>query len=249
MSSRGINNYRLFCNTESAFVTVWNVNTPKVCPNNNMHLIDNDSITIIDNVSSNASNIVQYNNDINGNFRTESKILFIPANQIITQLYKWPYNISIMTIGWTSAEENRGDIVNVYIAPNTVIGGITQHINIGDTIIHVSPTVVKYLNVGFCVKITNGTSVLDLGECILIDPVTYIIHCTNSANISMNAGSYVQMTIHNIKNIYLHNPEQFKIGEKHVNSQSLPSNTTVQLSYQNNSNVDKHFMFYYEFLY
>lgn len=249
MSSRDINNYRLFCNTENSFVTVWNINTPSACPNNNTHLIDNDSVTIIDNINSNSTSIIQYNNDINGNFRIESKMLFIPANQIITQTYSWPYNISVMTIGLTSAKENIGDVVNVYIAPNTVIGAITQHINVGDTIIHVSPTVVKHLNVGFLVKITDGTSVLDLGECIFIDPVTYIIRCINSANISMNAGSYLQMTIHNVKNIYLYNSEQFKIGEKHVSSQSLPKNINVQISYQNNSNVDKHFMFYYEFLY
>lgn len=249
MTSRTINNYRLYCNTENAFNTIWDTKTPTTCPNNKTHLIDNNSISIIDNISSIATSIIQSGNNVNDNFKLESKLIFIPPNQTVTFTYNWPYNIAMMVVTWTSTEENRGDIINGYIAPNTTIGIITQNINIGDTIIHVSPTVLQYLKQGYLVQINNGISILDLGVCTTIDLTTSTIKCLNTANITMNAGSMLQMTIHNIKNIYLYNPEQFKIGEKHVSSQSLPANTNIQLSYQNNGNVGKHFMFYYEYLY
>jgi hypothetical protein len=44
--------YRLYCNTEAAYVYGYNTSTPTVCPNNNTHTIDNTTITIVQTVSS-----------------------------------------------------------------------------------------------------------------------------------------------------------------------------------------------------
>ena len=44
--------YRIWCNTESAWVFTWSNDTPTECPNNAGHSIDTDSITIVDSVYS-----------------------------------------------------------------------------------------------------------------------------------------------------------------------------------------------------
>ena len=43
--------YRLYCETEDAYVEVWDTEAPTVCPNNNGHTIDTDSITVIDKIT------------------------------------------------------------------------------------------------------------------------------------------------------------------------------------------------------
>ncbi|MCK5603408.1 hypothetical protein KAR91_16100 [Candidatus Pacearchaeota archaeon] len=40
--------YRIYCNTESAYVTGWYETEPTVCPNNNTHNIDSTSVVIIE---------------------------------------------------------------------------------------------------------------------------------------------------------------------------------------------------------
>lgn len=52
-----LNKYELYCETESARVYVWDEQTPAVCPNNNGHTIDTDSIMIVDRISQNITSI------------------------------------------------------------------------------------------------------------------------------------------------------------------------------------------------
>jgi hypothetical protein len=53
-----VNKYRFFCNTENTHVYTWNTTTPTVCPNNNTHTIDSQSITIVDTVSDERAVVV-----------------------------------------------------------------------------------------------------------------------------------------------------------------------------------------------
>lgn len=62
MSNLTVNRYRLYCNTESAYVYSWNTIVPIVCPNVNTHSIDTTTITIIDSASNsniNLKNVLQ----------------------------------------------------------------------------------------------------------------------------------------------------------------------------------------------
>ncbi len=246
--NRTINNYRFFCNTENAYVTVWNPDNPTVCPNNKQDHIDQDSITIIDSINSTTVNISQSNGDVNDNYHTESRRIFIPANQTITTDIVYQYNISVLTINWTSTSEHTGDILKCYIAPNTTIGVITQKVNTGDTILHVSPTVFKYLQVGYYINLTNGQQSINLGKCILLDNVTNTIKVSIPANNSIKPGSYLQMTIQNVDWIF--GPaDQIRLANKHLQTSHLPAGTKVRIEYQNNSNVDKYFWNFIEFLY
>lgn len=46
-----VNKYRLFCETESAYVFGWSETTPTICFNNAVHAIDTSSIVIVDSIS------------------------------------------------------------------------------------------------------------------------------------------------------------------------------------------------------
>ena len=43
--------YRIYCNTENQYTYTWNTIKPSVCPNNNTHSIDTDTICIVDTIS------------------------------------------------------------------------------------------------------------------------------------------------------------------------------------------------------
>jgi hypothetical protein len=46
-----LNQYRVWCNVEAAYVYVWANVEPVVCPNNNAHAIDTNSTTIIESLN------------------------------------------------------------------------------------------------------------------------------------------------------------------------------------------------------
>lgn len=39
-----VNKYRIYCNTENAWVETWAESEPTVCPNNNGHSVNNNSV-------------------------------------------------------------------------------------------------------------------------------------------------------------------------------------------------------------
>ena len=246
--SKTINNYRLFCNTENQNVYTWQQSSPTVCPNNNTHLIDSNSITIVDSINNQSVNIIQTSDSIQGYYKTEGFKLTIPAGQSVSQDYKWPFDIAVLTINWTTDSTNTDDIVNLQVAPNTIIGIITQNIASGDTVLHVNDTVISNVIIGCLITISNGNSSVNMGYCLKIDKTTNTITCANPANTIMNPGSYVSLTVVAC-NFIIGLPDQTKLCNKHINTTHLPTNTIVRVSYQNNSNVDKIFFFYVEYLY
>lgn len=52
-----VNRYRFYCHTESNYVYQWDTKCPTLCPNNSLHSIDDDSMTVIDSVSSSATKV------------------------------------------------------------------------------------------------------------------------------------------------------------------------------------------------
>jgi hypothetical protein len=249
MSSRTVNNYRFYCRTESKFVYDWDVNAPIKCPNDGTHNIDTSSISIVDNITSNSVSIIQSSPAINDNYRVENVFITVNPNQLYTSMLSWPFNIGILTVNWNSGETHRGDIVNCYIAPNTTIGILTVNAIQGDTILNVSPTVLQNIYKGYIVNITDGVQNINAGQCTDINLTNNTITVETALLAAIPAGSYIQMTIHNIKNVILTEPSQMRLATKHLNSNFLPAKTPVKFTYQNNSNTLKTFSVFYEYLY
>jgi hypothetical protein len=249
MSNQTLYQYRFHCNSEESLVYVWSTQAPTVCPNNNTHHIDPSTISIVDTVASNNVSIVQTTGDIQNNYCCESKKITIPANSTISTVYTWPIDIAILTVNWTSEEIHRGDIINGYIAKNTTIGVITNSVSQGDTVLHVSPTVLSYINRGYLINLTDGISSIDLGQCLEINKTANTITCEIPAITNMSQWSYVRMTIHNMRNMIIDSPGKCALATKHLQASSLSQNTSVEVVYSNNTNIEKSFVFYVEFMY
>lgn len=247
--NKNLNKYSLRCSSENKLVYCWNETTPQVCPNNTSHLIDLSSIQIVDTIVQNSVNIIQSSGDTGNNYRVESRKLVIPANSELIQEYTWQYPIDVMTINWYADTSNLGDVINGYMAPNTTIGAITSNVSSGATLIHVSSTVLSYIKIGYELNITNGVNInIFMGQVKAIDKVNNTLLCTIPASGSINAPAYVQMTIHNIYEVYLV-PGITNLANKRVTSSALPKNTIAKLKYTNNGNTEKTFLMYFEFMY
>lgn len=246
--SKNINQYRFFCNTENIFVYTWSISVPTCCPNNNTDVIDLSSITIIDTINSNAVSIIQNNDDIQGYYRMECLTINVLPNQTSVKTFSWPYNISVLTINWTSNEIYKGDILNVYSYPNTIIGFTTEDINIGDSVINVSDTVMQHIIIGSLITISNGTTSISFGDCINKDVVDKTITCSVKANYAFQKNSQVLMTMQHIKNYVFNTNEEIRLANKHLQSTYLKANKIVKIMYQNNSNVSKIFTPFIEYL-
>ena len=153
-----------------------------------------------------------------------------------------------MTINWSCDSSHIGDFINGYVVPNTTIGAITSNITQGDTLIHVSPTVFSYIKIGFVVTVTNGYTTINFNEVIAIDTINNTLLLKTPADTSLNAPAYVKMTIRNMRNMRLI-PGITNLANKHVGSSALPVGKIARLEYTNNSDTEKTFNMWLEYLY
>lgn len=65
--------YRLFCETEQANVYTWNTLQPTICPNNNTHTINTESITVVDNINTTDTRITNFTLDNTDKLQTIQK--------------------------------------------------------------------------------------------------------------------------------------------------------------------------------
>ena len=69
--------YRVFCETEQSMIYKWDTTNPVVCPNNNTHIINSDSVVIVDQVNTNQTEITNLNSDNTQTLQTVSKNVII----------------------------------------------------------------------------------------------------------------------------------------------------------------------------
>ena len=52
--------YRIYCNTEAAYVYTWGTSEPTVCPNNNGHSINTSLTSVVETVSNNNTEVTNF---------------------------------------------------------------------------------------------------------------------------------------------------------------------------------------------
>ena len=248
--------FRVYCQDEGQFVETWSTTHPSVCPNVNTHAIDQNSWTILQEISEKIVEIKEERIPTGGNYKYYGREIDIPsgtAGDITNIDYVWDYPISILNGVLTVNTENLGDKISVVAAPDTIIGNATSDINIGDTVISVNQTVLDTLYLGYLISLldsTNGT-VNELGEVINIDKVNNTITVKQATTNAFLAADliYVRMTVVRIDQACLAYPGRFDIGENRIGGTYLPTGLVFQLRYQNNNGQAKKFATAVELLY
>lgn len=162
----------------------------------------------------------------------------------------FPIDISIIRGKFIDVSGMSGDCINMTVAPNTIIGVITANSNSGENVLNVSPTVIDNLKVGYSVSITyDNVNIEDLGICTEIDVNNSTITVEKNLSNSYNAGSYIQMSVVMVEDIYLTGANLQRFVEGSFKSTFLPKETPIKVSYKNNNASEKKFHFEIEYFY
>lgn len=249
--SKQVHKYRMYCNTEQSYKFVWSDSTPSACPSNDQHTIDNVTVTIIDTVNTQSVNIVQEGVPTGGNYRVEGRKMTIAADSTQIDDIVFPYQLSVLTITLNTSESNEDDILDCFIAPDTTIGILTQAATTGSTTLHVSPTVVSNIKIGFRVGVveTGESFPVDLGECTSVDTTNNTITLQHGIPQGFSIAAYVQMTVHNVKQFVLKGNTTYELARKTIGSSSLAAGLVVRIKYQNLGNTQKKFYYSFEYMY
>lgn len=242
--------YRIFCESENIHVTCWDKVPPTTCPNNNNHMINGNSITVLEQLSDQNVSIIQtVPGFTNGFYKVEGWSCVIPANSSAYKDISWPYNIAIMTMNLYPSSDNIGDTINGYAGPDTIIGINTETLNQNVSVINVNSTVIDNIKNGYTVHVVNSTQNINMGECISIDLENSRITCNTTSSESIVPGAYIKVSRHIIKNMTFTTNNNINLANKNVFSTAFAANTVARMTYTNNSNTQKTFYYSAEYEY
>ena len=247
-----INNYQIYCTSESQWVNTWGTTVPTTCANNTAHTVDSNSVQIVGALSSQTVNL---NNEITptgGHYQCCTKSFDINTLSTSSLTFSFPIPVNILD-GWlTSVDNQKNDIVTVYLAPDTVIGVITSNVITSDTIINVSPTVISNAQIGYLINLTDGTNASTNSKIIAIDTVNsrITLEAAVGYNFSAATPTYVRMSIVYMESIELGPGAFMRFGAfKSYHAAYLPANTPMKIVYENNSQLTQHPVIFFEYLY
>ena len=246
--------YALTCSDESVTKHVWRSEgdpVPTKCPDDTSHTIVSSSIRIVDKRENNKVVVQEEEVPTGGNFRIESVTFDIPAGQTHAENKSWNYNVSVLDVFYVSTSDHVGDNIEIIVAPDTTIGVITANVDIGDTVINVSQTVIDYTMVGYNINLNDGVNNDNLGPVTSIDKDNLTITCTNPTTNAFSAVSptYVVQNIYMLRDFEIGPPFHIPIGDGKIGGSSIPAGTVVRVNYTNNGIVTKRFVPYIEYLY
>lgn len=243
--------YRLYCQSESKYKMVWGEENivPTKCPDDSNHTIS--SVSIVEKKGDNIVKIQEESHVTGGHFKITSKKIIANPNTTTISIINWKYPVSISCIEYTTVPEHKGDILDCIIAPDTVIGNITDNVNIGATVIHVSDTVIQNIAVGFKCALSNGSNKEDLGEVISIDKTnkTITVDTASTRSFLATTPTYVLMSIHIFDNVEIGEPCSCNVGNTIIGGAGIHANTDIKILYKNNSASTKEFVYTVHYLY
>ena len=245
----------MYCETDSKYEYIWlseDDPVPTTCPTNTSHTITSNSARIVEIRDPNIVNIGQETTKTGGHYRLDSVQFTAVKNTTTTHTFSYPIDITVISAEWQTASENTGDIVSWKISKDTTIGVITSDVNVGDTTINVSSTVIDNIKVGFLVNLFDGVTENELGIVISIDTdnETITVQTATTDSFLLSTPTYVRITIPFLLDVELGHPTRMMIGESKIMGSFVPANTVVTCEYTNMSTTDdKRITTIVEFLY
>ncbi len=184
--------YRIYCITESAYVYTWKETTPTVCPNNNSHTIDSNTISQLDKIQENRIEILEEQptaEATDGRFRCDGFEISAIANSITQKDFSWPYPVSALLLRFISEETHRGDYINCYGKPTTFLSNLNLDITPNTTVLPVVSTIP--LSIGMSIVITDSINTESLGKITNKDTENSTVTVQTSTQFAYNKNAYI----------------------------------------------------------
>jgi hypothetical protein len=250
MTDCSIHKWSIYCQTEGKIVDGFSYDPIVVCPNNNTHTVNLPA----SDMGPEGSTVVKIKEEevaTGGHWQVKMLALEnIPPGVNVFD-YTWPYGISPLEINFQVSEDLLGDTLQVQMLPNTTVGNLTSDSFVGDTVLHVSPTVITNMKIGFEVTVTDGKTSDECGRCINVNAVDGTITVETALTHDYLAASptYIKLTVVPVKYIKFGVVTRYDLGSSKIGASYLPANKIVRIIYTNNSGVNHNFYPCVEYLY
>jgi len=246
-----VNNYKLWCNDENIYVYTWNDEEPTVCPNVNTHSINTESISIEESVTENKIIIDEESaHKTGGFFKVVSQAFDALPNATTTYDFSYPIKMGVLAIKVPTNANQEGDIMSFCLAPNTIIGTVTEAVSISQTVLNVSQTVIDNIALGFYATITDFSSSDELGQVINIDKAQSTITVEIGTESSFSAsGTYIQITVSFMDKWEIGRAWVYTFGDSKIGASVADENVGARITYVNNSSEQKRVRVIFEAMY
>lgn len=197
---------------------------------------------------------------IGGRYQMTTLKVDIPSGSpgdVVTKDYSFPIPISILAAQLLCAQEIIRDVVNFEVAPDTILGVLTEDVGESENVIKVSQTVIDNTFVGAFLSITDGVNVNNLGRVTNIgindgyglEDNAIKMETPTTRAFSASSPTYVRQTIKFAHDFVATCSGRVEVGETKIGSSFVPANTTLRLRYKNSSGTAKFFGIIIEYLY
>jgi hypothetical protein len=246
-----VNKYRIYCNAEATWKYSWATDPITKCPLDTTHSVNPDSVSLVDSIEANEVIICEEKTKTGGHYQCISKTLTVEAGQMNSLTYSYPYPVSIICGNMNVDETQVGDCICIKLAPDTVIGAITQDILVDDGIVYVDETSIANLFNGCLATFTDGVNTSTEVVVYEVDTNAGSIKVTPAVDkaFSLSSPTYVRRTIKYANQVQIGRPGSVSIGRNLIGGSYIPANVPIQLCYKNNSNQTQVAVFHIELLY
>jgi hypothetical protein len=221
------------------------------------NIVANHDSSVDDVVATILVNVVEETGNAftGGSFQTGSFPIDIDeeAGKWNQQDHVFPFNIAIISCDLLIAEEHVGNILEVCVAPHTVIGNITANAEAGATEIFVSPSVLDNIWVGYFVSITENPNDdnlrSELGRVLEKKANSIIVETPVPRDYSFSTPTYVEMTVKIFHNWEFPCAGRIDVGDSKIGASNIPANTIIRVRYLNKNGGAKRFILPVDYLY
>lgn len=249
-------NYEIFCITDQKFVSGWGTSPPNKCYENDTHEINPNSISIVNTISENKvylenKNVPPGSDPISGLYKCDTIRLTCPPNTKTTFVFQKPFPVCINILQFNLSDNNVGDYVDVVSLPNTIIGTLRDDVAVGSNTIPVKVETLPYFQRGYALKLSNGAGTTDnLGFITNINATNLEVTVSVPTTNSFVKDTTLILTERVIIDKYFINVSGFQIfGRSKIETSYVPTGVSINVTYDNRSNVTKDFVASYDYYY
>ena len=247
-----IKQYRVYCVEEAKYITFWDMVAPTQCPNvHGDRTIDHAKTVILRSIEQNETTVKE---PTTGQFQAMSRIIDIPAcspGDVVCIDLDWPMDISIWNSTIRPIDSMLGDQLCLIYDPDQSIGTLTDDALVGDTILHVSESVLSIISLGYELTLDNGVRRQDVGRVVDIDLTAKTIEIEKPLehNYYSVSPTVVLLNICLIKDLFIDKIDDISFGTKGFRSKAVPARTKLRVKYTNNNGEAKMWCWVVEYYY
>lgn len=231
--------WTVFCETEGANKIVKGQKfRPTACPTDAGHTIDVNKTSF---ELSMVKPVLQDPSRRTGFYTAKGCSFACTGSTSTTYDLVFPYDIVLIDGYLLIEDENQGDEIDVIVAPNLLVGGVTAPASTGDTVLNISSTAVA--NISKSCKVNIGS---DQYTVISEDVMNSQITLTPALITGYAPGTLIYRNSYIVQDLTLPSKRNISLGVNNTFPTYIPAGYSFQVVYTNKTASDKQFNFYIE---